>query len=259
MSFLQVGDLRVHYSLTGLAEAPVVIFSNSLGTDFSMWDGQAAALEGRFRVLRYDTRGHGQTSVPAGPYSIEQLGGDVVGLLDSLGLERAYFCGLSQGGMIGMWLGLHAAGRFARLVLANTGARIGTVEMWNTRIDRMRREGLPAASAAIAERWLSADFRARSPRVVQEVRRMFERTPIEGYVACCEALRDADFRPSVSSIRLPTLVIAGTRDPAIPAADGRFLAAQIPGARYAELDTAHLSNLEAPEPFNGELIRFLTS
>lgn len=259
MSFVQVGDSRVHYSLAGSAEAPVLVYSNSLGTNFTMWDGQSAVLEGQFQVLRYDTRGHGQTSVTRGPYSIEQLGSDVVGLFDALGLEKVNFCGLSQGGMIGMWLGMHAPDRFHRIVLANTGARIGTTEMWNSRIDQVRRGGLSSVSAAMVERWLTPDFRARSPRMVQSVQRMFESTPMEGYVACCEALRDADFRASVSSIRLPTLVLAGSRDPATPPDNGRFLANQIPGARYVELDTAHLSNVEAPERFNGELIDFLTA
>lgn len=257
MSFLQIGDLRVQYSLTGPSEAPVVVLSHSLGTDLTMWDGQIRAIEARFRVLRYDLRGHGGSGVTAGPYSLDHLGGDVVGLLDALGVERAHFCGVSIGGMVGMGLGLRAPGRFHSLVLSNTAARIGTPDGWSARIDQIRREGMASISAAAVERWLTANFRARSPHVVEKMRRIFENTPVEGYAGCCAAIRDADFRKSVSSIRIPTLVLSGTRDLATPPTDGRFLAAQIPGARYEELDAAHLANIEAPDRFNGELIRFL--
>lgn len=259
MNFVQLGDLRVHYSLTGRAGAPVVTLSHSLGTDLTIWDQQTTALEKQFRVLRYDTRGHGRTSAPDGPYSIEQLARDAIGLLDALGLEQAYFCGISLGGMIGMWLALHAPDRFPRLALANTAARIGTAETWNNRIEQIRREGMRSVSVAAVERWLTADFRTRSPELVRAMQHMFESTPIEGYVACCAAIRDADFRAVVSSIRVPALVISGTRDPATPVADGRFLADRIPGARYTELDVAHLSNLEAPEQFSAALIHFLVS
>lgn len=258
MSFLQIAGLPVQYSLTGPSEAPVVILSHSLGTDLTMWDGQIRALEARFRVLRYDLRGHGGSGVTAGPYSMEQLGGDVIALLDALGLERAHFCGISIGGMIGMWLGLRAPGRFHSLVLANTAARIGTADAWSGRIDQIRREGMASISSAAVERWLTADFRARSPQLVEKMRRIFESTPVEGYIGCCAAIRDADFRQSVSSIRLPTLVLSGTSDLATPPSDGCFLAAQIPGARYEELGAAHLANIEAPGRFNAELIRFLT-
>lgn len=158
-----------------------------------------------------------------------------------------------------MWLALHAPDRFPRLALANTAARIGTAETWNNRIEQIRREGMRSVSVAAVERWLTADFRTRSPELVRAMQHMFESTPIEGYVACCAAIRDADFRAVVSSIRVPALVISGTRDPATPVADGRFLADRIPGARYTELDVAHLSNLEAPEQFSAALIHFLVS
>jgi 3-oxoadipate enol-lactonase len=159
---VDVGELRTHYALTGDQE-PVLVFSNSLGTDFSMWDPQMEELQRRFRILRYDTRGHGQSSVTPGDYTIEQLGRDVLGLLDSLRLDRVHFCGLSMGGMIGMWLGIHAPTRLHRLVLCNTAARIGTKEMWNARIATVRRDGMKSVAAAVIERWFTPEFRASFP------------------------------------------------------------------------------------------------
>jgi len=257
MPFLEIGELRVHYALTGAPNAPVVALSNSLGTNFSMWDPQVPALEKEFRVLRYDTRGHGQSTVSPGPYTIEQLARDVLRLLDALRLDRVHFCGLSMGGMIGMWLGVHAGERLNRLVLCNTAARIGTAEVWNARIENVREAGMKAITPAVLERWFTPQFRAGSPEAVLPVERMLEKTPPEGYMACCEAIRDMYQREAISSIRVPTLVIAGGRDPATPPADGQFIAGRIAGARYSELDSAHLSNVEAPAKFTAELIPFL--
>ncbi len=259
MPFVEAGDLRVHYALTGAANAPVVVLSNSLGTNFSMWDPQVPALKKVFRVLRYDTRGHGQTTVTPGPYTIEQLARDVVRLLDALRLDRAHFCGLSMGGMIGMWLGVNAAARLNRLVLCNTAARIGTAETWNARIEQVRNGGMKSIAPAVVERWFTPEFRARSPQTVTPTQQMIEKSPPEGYRGCCAAIRDMDQRQAISGIRVPTLVISGEKDPATPPADGRFLVDRIAGAQYAELPTAHLSNLEAPAQFTAELIRFLTA
>jgi len=257
MPLLETADLRVHYALRGPEGAPAVLFSSSLGATLSVWDAQAAALEARFRVLRYDTRGHGLTSVTPGPSTIARLGSDVVELLDGLGIERCHFCGLSIGGMIGIWLGIHAAERVERLVLCNTAARIGTPERWTERIQSVRTQGMSALAPDLIERWFTAEFRARSPEVVASALAMLESAPPEGYVACCEALRDADLRSEIAAIRAPTLVIAGSEDPATPPAEGRFLADRIAGAEYVELPTSHLSNLAAPDLFNAELARFL--
>ncbi len=259
MPFIETGDLRVHYSLTGVADAPAVILSNSLGTNLSMWDPQVAALEHKFHALRYDTRGHGQTSVTPGPHSVEQLARDVLGLLDALKIDRVCFCGLSLGGMVGMWLGANAPERLRKLVLCNTAAKIGTAETWNSRIETVRKGGMAAVGPGVLERWFTPEFRVRSPQVVASVGRMIESTPPEGYIACCAAVRDMDQRGMIAAIRVPTLVISGARDPATPPAEGRFLAERIAGAHYAELPTAHLSNLEAPDQFSSELMRFLTA
>ncbi len=257
MPIMKIGELNVHYALTGAAEAPAVVLSNSLGTNFTMWDPQVPALEKEFRVLRYDTRGHGQTSVTPGPYTIEQLAGDVLRLLDALSLDRVHFCGLSMGGMIGMWLGAHAGARLRRLVLCNTAAKIGTLETWNTRIENVRKGGMKALAPAVIERWFTPEFRRRSPETVMPVQRMVENSPPEGYLACCEAIRVMDQREAIAAIRVPVLVIAGSKDASIPPADGRFLAERVAGARYAELEAAHLSNIEASAKFTEELIGFL--
>ncbi|HXH02116.1 MAG TPA: 3-oxoadipate enol-lactonase [Candidatus Competibacteraceae bacterium] len=258
MPFIDVDGARIHYRCDGPEEAPVLVLSNSLGTDLAMWDAQIPAFTQRFRVLRYDSRGHGQSAVTPGPYTIERLARDVLGLLDGLGLARIHFCGLSMGGMVGMWLGIHAPQRVARLVLCNTAACIPPAELWNARIEAVHQGGMAAIAEAVIGRWFTPVFRAQAPAVVERVRRTLEATPAEGYVACCAAVRDMDQRAAVARITAPTLVVAGTHDTATPPADGRFLAERIAGARYLELEAAHLSNLEAETRFTEGVLTFLT-
>jgi|SRR5579872_521743 len=257
MPFLELKEVRLHYELSGNAGAPVLLFSNSLGTSLEMWEGQRAALEKQFRILRYDKRGHGQSSVPAAPYKIEQLGRDVLGLLDALQIAQVDFCGLSIGGLTGMWLALNAPQRLRRLVLCNTGARIGSLEMWNARIEPVRQGGTRAIAPAAVERFFSPEFRTRRPEEVLAAQRVLEGTSSEGYVGCCAALRDADLRNSVAQIHVPTLVIAGSKDEATPPTLAQHLCQQIAGAQYAELPAAHLSNIEATAEFNAAVSRFL--
>jgi 3-oxoadipate enol-lactonase len=250
-------EARIHYVLEGQSGSPVLVFSNSLGANYSMWDPQAAAFQKRFRVLRYDSRGHGQSPPTPGPYSIELLARDVLAMLDALDFERVHFCGLSMGGMIGMWLALNAPERLKKLVLSNTAAKIGTVEGWNARIEAVQKNGMKSVASAILERWFTPAFRQKAPETMATILKMLEETNPEGYVACCAAVRDFDCREKLSAIRTPTLVLAGAHDPATPAADGPFLAQQIPGARYVELNAAHLSNIGAQDQFNHELAAFL--
>ncbi|MBZ5549280.1 MAG: 3-oxoadipate enol-lactonase [Acidobacteriia bacterium] len=257
MPFVDVGELRTHYELTGDRE-PVLVFSNSLGTDFSMWDPQMAELGRRFRILRNDTRGHGRSSVTPGEYTIEQLGRDVLGLLDALHLDRVHFCGLSMGGMIGMWLGIHAPNRLHRLVLCNTAARIGTQEMWNARIATVRKDGMKPVAASVIERWFTPGFRASCQEKVARAQHMLENAPPEGYAACCAAIRDMDQREAVAQIKAPTLVIYGGSDPVTPASDAHFLKDRIPGAAEVELPAAHLSNVEQADAFTEAVRHFLS-
>lgn len=257
MPFLQTGTTRIHYLLEGRPDAPVLAFSNSLGTNFGMWDVQADEFQTKFRMLRYDTRGHGESSATPGNYSIERLGKDALALLDALHLERIHFCGLSMGGMIGMWLALNAAHRLKKLVLCNTAAKIGTVEGWNARIETVRKNGMKAIAPAVIERWFTPVFREKNPAPVAGIQKVLEEINPEGYAACCAAVRDFDCRANLGTIRIPTLVIAGASDPATPPADGRFLAEQIPGAQFALLSAAHLSNIEDRGRFNNEVRDFL--
>jgi 3-oxoadipate enol-lactonase len=257
MPVAHVNGGHLHYELTGASNAPLLVLSNSLGTNFSMWDAQMPELRKHFRVLRYDTRGHGQSEVTSGPYSFEQLGRDVLALADALDIGHFSFCGLSMGGVTGLWLGIHAGKRLHKIVLCSTGAKIGNAETWDARIEAVRKGGTKSIAAATMERWFTPRFRESSPDIVERVKHMVECTSTEGYISCCAALREADLRESIAAITTPTLAISSTHDPAAPPADGRFIAQRIPGARYVELDAAHLSNIEQHDRFTQEVSGFL--
>ncbi len=253
----QLADVRIHYQLDGAENKPVLVMSNSLGTTLDMWAPQVAALSAHFRLLRYDTRGHGQSEVTSGPYSIPQLGADVLGLLDHLGIKKAHFCGLSMGGITGMWLASSHPERIERLVLSNTAALIGPADAWTTRADKVRQEGMASIASAVVSKWLTPDYAAQHPEQVASLVAMLEATPADGYAANCIAVRDADYREAVKKITAPTLVIAGAGDIPTPPPDGRYLAEAIPGAQYVELAGAHLSNQQEPERFSKAVLAFL--
>jgi len=257
MTHIDTGRARLHCRWDGPAEGPVLVLSHSLGAALDMWSPQVEAFSERWRVLRYDTRGHGASSVPAGPYTIEQLGTDVLDLLDAHGIERAGFCGLSMGGTVGMWLGTHAADRIDRLILCNTAPYFGPPELMNARMETVGAQGMAAIVDGVIERWFTTAFRASDPASVQRVRATLLECPPEGYIACCAALRDLDLRESLPRIRMPTLVIAGSDDPSSPPATGLAIAAAIPGARCIELPAAHLSNIGAAAAFNASVLGFL--
>ncbi len=260
MAFVQLAEGELHYQLDGPVEAPVLVLSNSLGTDLHMWDIQVPAFTRHFRVLRLDTRGHGKSLVTPGPYSIEQLGRDVIALLDALGIARAHFCGLSMGGLIGQWLGINASQRLHRLVVCNTAAKIGTPEVWNPRIETVLRDGAAAMTAlrdASIARWFTADFAAANPHQAKLITDMLAATSPEGYAANCAAVRDADLRDQLALIKVPTLVIAGTEDAVTPPAGGHFIQNHVQGAEYAEFYAAHLSNVQAGAAFSDRVLDFL--
>jgi 3-oxoadipate enol-lactonase len=259
MPFAAIHNAQIHYQLEGPSNAPVLVFSNSLGSNLSMWDSQASSLANTFRILRYDTRGHGQSSTTPGPYTIEQLANDVLALLDFLHFDRVHFCGLSKGGMIGMWLGANAPSRFHKLILCNTGAQLGSTGFWNARASSVLNSGMSSISRAIADRWLTASFRSVHPDINVFLIKMIEATDPAGYAANCAALRDFDFRDNLSSVRVPTLVIAGAHDAAATPAQGKFLSDNIPSARYLELPAAHLSNIESHDAFTSQLLAFLST
>jgi 3-oxoadipate enol-lactonase len=257
MTSIATARAAIHCRWDGPADGPVLVLAHSLGANLEMWSPQVAPFSDRWRVLRYDCRGHGCSAVPPGPYSIAQLGDDVLGLLDAHGIERASFCGLSMGGTVGMWLGAHAAGRIDRLVLCNTAPYFGPPELMNTRIDAVRQQGMAAIVDGVIERWFTPAFRTTDPASVEKVRMTLLTSPVAGYIACCAALRDVDLRPSLAAIRSPTLVIAGSDDPSSPPATALAIAAAIPGARCIELPAAHLSNFGAAAAFNASVLGFL--
>lgn len=249
---------EVHRQLTGPPGAPVVVLSNSLGTDMSMWDPQLPALEGRFRVLRYDIRGHGATPAPPGPYSIADLGGDVLAFLDRLGIERAHVCGVSIGGMTGMWLAAHAPERIDRLVLCCTSAFIDPEGTYRDRAALVRASGLAQLADAALERWFTAPFRAAEPDLMEHMRGCLVRAQPEGYAGCCEALAAMDLRGDLDGIDTPALVISGEHDPATPPEHGRLIAAAIRGASFEIVPGAHLSSIECSQRVTDLILSHLT-
>jgi 3-oxoadipate enol-lactonase len=244
------------YRVDGKDDAPVLLLSNSLGTTRELWADQVEALAGRFRIVRYDTRGHGESDAPSGDYPIEQLGGDALAVLDAAGAHRAHVCGLSLGGMTAMWLGIHAPDRIDRLILASTGARIGTTDTWNERIDQVRASGLDSIADAVMARWFTEPYRKSRPEVVLRFRGMLTSTKPQGYAGCCAALRDADLHGLIASIRAPALVVTGASDTATPPASGRAIHTSIRGAEIVELNASHLVNVEQPDRFNQVVLEF---
>lgn len=259
MNHIESKGLRICYRWDGPKGAPVILLSNSLGVDLHMWDAQVAVLATQFHVLRYDSRGHGLSAAPHRPYTIAQLGQDVLNLLDALELARINFCGLSMGGMVGQWLGIHAPERLERLVLCNTAAIMPPPELWDERIDTVLKEGMGALIPAILQRWFTSTFHDRDPTAVGRIEQSLRNANVEGYAGCCAAVRDMDFRNGLAHISAPTLIIAGDQDPATPMESARFLAEQIPRARLAILSAAHLSNIEAAADFNRTLLEFLSA
>jgi 3-oxoadipate enol-lactonase len=257
MPRLQADGVTFEVAFDGPTDAPCLVLSHSLGSSLDMWSPQAGSFSRHFRVLRYDTRGHGRTDVTPGPYTIERLANDVIGLLDAAGIDRASFCGLSMGGATGLWLAAHAPERFDRFVFCNTAPWLGPPATMLERAALVRHEGLAGLADATMQRWFTGEFRARQPRTVAAIRDTFVATPREGYAACCEALAWYDERAHLASIDRPVLVVAGLHDPSPPIATAREYAARIAGARLVELPAAHLSNLGAAEAFNEAVLEFL--
>jgi 3-oxoadipate enol-lactonase len=257
MPFATVEDCRIHYRFDGPEDAPIVMLSHSIGTHMGMWAAQLPAFTKRFRLLRYDGRGEGLSDVVPGPYTMERLGRDAVGLLDVLGLREVRFCGLSMGGMVGMWLAVNAPDRVERLALCNTAALMQPANLWDERIQTVRSGGMAAIAESVLARWFTGGFRQTAPERVEPIRRMLLDTPPEGYMACCVALRDMDQSESIRAIRRPVLVVVGAHDPATTPAQGRLIADRILGASYLSLDAAHLSNVEARAPFDAAVGDFL--
>ena len=259
MGQLKIGTESFNVEIEGPADAPVLMLSNSLGTNLHMWGPQMPELVKHFRVVRYDARGHGHSVASEGPYSIAMLGRDALAIMDELGLDKVNWLGLSMGGMVGQWLLAHAGDRIERAVLANTSSYMPDARPWNARILKVQKDGMASIAQTVCDRWFTPEFQGRDPHAVEGIAAMLRTTPDHGYIAACAAVRDMDLREIVRSANRPVLVIAGTRDPATPAPLGREIADSIPGAQYVEFETAHLSNIEQPEAFTAAVVKFLTA
>ena len=255
--FVTTGDnCQIAYHMDGPDGAPFLILSNSLGTAMAMWDAQMSHFAAHFRVVRYDSRGHGRSDAPAGSYSIDRLGRDVIELADALEIDRFHFCGLSKGGMVGQWLGWRTPERLERLILANTSACMGPPSGWDERIRAVRSAGMGAMTEAVLERWFTPAFNAKASPELEAVRSMLLATKPQGYAGCCAAIRDMDQRALLPLIDVPTLIIAGDADPATPIEHAHLLANSIRGATLCVLPAAHLSNVEQPEAFAKAVLDF---
>jgi 3-oxoadipate enol-lactonase / 4-carboxymuconolactone decarboxylase len=251
-------SVEVHYEIAGPADGPVVVLAGSLGSDLRMWDPQVEPLVAAgFRVVRYDQRGHGRSPAPPGPYTLAELGEDLVALLDRLALPRVSLVGLSLGGMTGMWLAQHHPERLDRLVLSCTSAELGPAEMWIERARAAREDGLEDLADAAVDRWLTD---AAAPGLAAGLREMFTDQDSEGYASCCTAIQTMSIVDMLATIAVPTLVIAGAQDNATPPDHARRIATHIPGARLEIVDgAAHLGNVERPDEFTALILSHLRS
>jgi 3-oxoadipate enol-lactonase len=250
----------VNYDLRGPLGAPVVMFANSLGTSLASWDQQVATLAQRYRILRYDMRGHGLTEAPPAPYTMDQLADDALALLAALQLERAHFCGLSIGGMVAQRVAAKAPQRIASVVLCDTASAIGPPKVWDDRVAAVRAGGMAAIVDAVLARWFTAAFRAGSAPALKGFATMLARTPVEGYAGCCLAIRDADLRGDAAQLRCPTLVVVGEEDVVTPPSAAQELAAAIKGAHITLIEgAAHIPIAERPDAITGLLGEFLST
>ncbi|MFC1813854.1 3-oxoadipate enol-lactonase [Thermodesulfobacteriota bacterium] len=259
MPLLDVNGTTLHYRFDGPEHGPVVMLSNSLASDLAMWDLQIPELaEAGYRALRHDSRGHGQSAVPKGPYSIELLMDDAVGLMDALGLDKVHFCGLSMGGMVGQMLATRHADRLISLTLSSTSTLIGPRKIWDERIEAVRENGMSAVADATITRWFTKAGQKRLHAEVEKVRQMILNTPADGFCACCTAIRDMDQRESIRAISTQTLVMVGEHDPGTPVAASELIHDRINTSKLKIIpDAAHFVNVEQTNVFNTELLEFL--
>jgi len=248
----------VHHVVTGRVDAPVVVLSNSLGSTLSMWDAQADALAEHFRVVRYDTRGHGRSPVPTGPYDIDDVADDVIALLDTLGIEKAHLVGLSLGGMTALRVAARNPERVDRLVVLCTGAKLDPSSAWHARAATVREKGTAAVAEAVVERWFTAAYRDLNPDIRTSCEAMVTATPAEGYASCCEVIAAMDLRPDLAGIAAPTLAIAGADDPATPSHMLEEIAENVQNGRLLVVpQAAHLASSEQPETITAAIITHL--
>lgn len=258
MPMIDADGCLLNVAVEGRDGGPTLMLSNSLGCTMQMWEPQMPALTKQFRVIRYDRRGHGKSGAPLGPYSMERFGRDVLAILDDLNIAKVHWCGLSMGGMVGQWLGANAPERFDRMILANTSCWYPDPTNWRNRIKAVTDGGIAAVADAVVAGWLTEDFREREPQATARLKAMLLATPVQGYLACCEALSTLDQRDLLPRFKSPTLVIAGRHDKATPIEAAALIRSLIPGASLTILDAAHISNVEQAHAFTDAVLGFLT-
>jgi len=258
LKFNTIDGITLHYAYEGREQATPLVFINSLGTDLRIWDAVVAGFADRFLLIRYDKRGHGLSDCPPGPYTIRQHTSDLAGLLEELQVEPVILIGVSVGGMIALDYAINYPQRVRALILSDTAAKIGTTDLWNERISLLRENGMAHLAGAILERWFSPDFAGQHPAAYRGYYNMLTRTPLEGYIATCEAIRDADLSEAVRSIRHPALVLCGAEDGATPPELVRGLAEALPNASFDVLEHAgHIPSIEQPAVLTAKIDRFL--
>lgn len=258
MSKFNLNGVTLNYQTFGDPAHPALVLSNSLGTNLTMWKSQVEFFKKDFYVICYDTRGHGASSTPDGPYTVSLLGQDVVNLLDYLKVEKASFCGISMGGLVGQWLAIHKAEHFNKIIVCNTAAKIGQARAWLERANLVREHGLSSIAATAASRWFTESFIKENTDVIASLSEDLAAGCNMGYASCCEALASEDLRESIARISIPLLVIVGKQDPITTVDDGLFIVSKVLHSQLVEIDASHISNIEQSEFFNQKVFKFLT-
>lgn len=257
MPTIQLKNFNCHYLYENFGHNETLVLSNSLGTNFSMWEDNIDELSHYFNILRYDKRGHGKSSIEQDQLTIQELAEDVIELIDALEIENVYFCGLSIGGLTGQWLAINRPNRFKKIIICNTAAKIGTQDSWQARIEQVQQNGLASILDGTATRWFTPEYRKNNPEKVQQILEDFQANSLRGYTACCHAVGQADFRESLHKIELPLLIVAGSKDEVTTIEDAKFIQKNAGLTHLITLDAAHLSNMEHPREFAKHIIHFI--
>lgn len=257
MPMLEKNDVTIHYQTFGDKSNPALVFSNSLGTDYRMWQPQIDALQHDFFIICYDTRGHGQSAAPEHAYRIDELGQDVVDLLDHLHIKKTNFCGISMGGLTGQWLAINRPEYFNKIIVSNTAAKIGNETAWQERADKVRQQGLQPIAETAASRWFTDNFIQAHPDVVKTMSDSLAKGSSQGYANCCAALAVADLREDLKNAQVPMLVIGGEQDPVTTVADAQVIVDSAPNAQLATINASHIANIEQPDAFTALIKDFL--
>ena len=257
MPIFQSKDVNINYQTFGDPNSPALVFSNSLGTNYGMWQKQFNYFKDRFFIICYDTRGHGSSSTPTGSYTLQQLGQDVIDLLNYLRIKKTAFCGISMGGLTGQWLAIHYPERFSHVIIANSAAKIGQEQAWLDRAKLVREQGLEPIAATAASRWFTDPFIQSHPIVINNLCNDLSAGSAAGYANCCEALAKADVSAELKYISIPTLIIAGIQDPITSVEDAKLMLLNIQNAELVEINASHISNIERENDFNKLIDQFI--